>query len=305
MFIHAPPKELQIRACAPGGGNLRIDPQPESRPFPTHLRPVSASYLCPDAAGPFRRLCTKAHPPGDGAGSGCHAFALPSTLLQAPVPGVCAVARALPRTQTPRSVALRPHQLLTLASLYFPSPRGCQSHAPILQRPLTSTACAPSLAPGPLPGHAPACPWALRQGDARQTPPPAPLQALGRDGACSRSPPTRPHFRGAKLAEPKSAAAMGLGSTRSEHVSGVSMAIGRRCPAALPALVRVGTNSRRGSGGRAARTVCARARFRRCPRRGDEAGPALSIRGPRPRGSRLCWSWSAPAEAGKAVGGPR
>lgn len=59
--------------------------------------------------------------------------------------------------------------------------------------------------------------------------------------AASSLPPPRPHFRASTIAELKPAAAAALGSTRWEHVSGVSMEISCRRQSALPALVRVGT----------------------------------------------------------------
>lgn len=122
----------------------------------------------------------------------------------------------------------------------FPPPRPGPRHAPVLQRPLTSATSAPSPARASLPWHAPASPPALRQGDARLTPPPAPPQAPGRAVAASSSPPPRPHFRATTPAEPKSAAAATRRTTRSEHVSGVSMETSRRRQVALPAKVAGG-----------------------------------------------------------------
>ena len=169
--------------------------------------------------------------------------------------------------------------------LGFPPPRSCPRSAPVLQRPLTSAARAPSLARAPLPWHAPASPPALRQGDARLTPPPAPPQAPGRAVAASSSPLSRPHFRAPTPAEPKSAAAAARRTTRSEQVSGVSMETSRRCKVALPAKVAgAGTT-------------------RQCrPRDGAGADPVLSICGSRPLACAAGRKKVRGKEGGGAVG---
>lgn len=208
--------------CSPKGSDFSVQRQ-QGLPGASEQRPPEDAAPRPGrAAFPPPHLCPRHAQP------------------RAPSPALCDLARALPCAQRPSEVRTR----CPRRSPHSPRPPGSAPPAPY-SAPSRPQPALPAQRGGPSRARS-GLPPAPRLGNARPTSPPAPPQAPGPAAAASGLPPTRPRFPAATPAEPKSAAAVALGSASGEHLSGVSMEMSRRRQAAVPGEPKSQTQERRG-----------------------------------------------------------